>query len=61
MFPDQDSWADRCCARAGGESLARLWESTGYAGPPELFTMWACLLSCAEMAEFGPRDIENQA
>ena len=40
MFPDQGAWIKHATSRAGVKSAL---ESLGYDGPPELYSMWACL------------------
>ncbi len=40
MFSDQGAWIKRATSRAGVKSAL---ESLGYDGPPELYSMWACM------------------
>jgi len=40
MFPDQGEWISCVTARCG---IVVAMKKLGYDGPPELFTMWACL------------------
>ena len=40
MFPDQGEWISCVTARCG---IRLAMKTVGYDGPPELFTMWACL------------------
>lgn len=61
MFPDQSEWVKRCCKLGGGESLACIWKTTGYKGPPELFSMWACLLGSDDMGPLAADNIKSQA
>ena len=40
MFPDQGEWISIVTARCG---IVLAMKTVGYDGPPELFTMWACM------------------
>ena len=40
MFPDQGAWIKHATSRAGVKSAL---ESLGYDGPPELYSMYACM------------------
>ena len=47
MCPDQNAWARRFAPHT--MKVQDMFDATGYDGPPELFTMYACLfMSCAE-------------
>ena len=49
MAPDQHQWLWRLTGVEGNRrmSIGELFSQVGYTGPPELFSMWACL--CADI------------
>jgi len=57
MCPDQNGWAQRLCSRAG---VAKSLVDFGYNGPPELFSMYACLFSDTSLAGVDPVVMRHQ-
>ena len=43
-FPDANAWFGRLPERGGAANLKAFFESLDYDGPPEVFSMFACIL-----------------
>lgn len=43
MFPDESNWIRRLAAEVHAEYAGELFSKLQYVGPPELFSMFACL------------------
>ena len=49
-YPDQSDWILRF--GVGFDSMAELWSHMGYAGPPELFSMFCCFFGSKSARKF---------
>ena len=59
VFPDHGGWCQRFLGRGGARTLARLFEVVRYDGPPELFSMHACLFADTALLKVDPQWVEG--
>lgn len=59
VFPDQGGWCRRFLGRGKAMTLASLFDVVRYDGPPELFSMYACLFADVALLKVAPQWVED--